>query len=112
MNVHPDHKRDAAAVVLAESAAAWPIVTLKRPHGAFPVGSCFYGVPSSKLGASYLANAVACYCPDYRRRDAVCKHVRAVRLFEQARHQEAAAQAAPTPKRFRTYAELFGLDED
>jgi hypothetical protein len=112
MNVHPDPKRDAAAAVLAESAIAWPIVTLQRPHGAFPAGSCFYGVPSSTPGAAYLANASACQCPDYQRSGNVCKHVRAVRLFERAWHQEVAAPAAPAPKRFKRYAELFGPDED
>jgi hypothetical protein len=97
--ITPDPKRDADAAVLAEQAITWPVVTLKRAFGAFPVGSIFYGVPSrSKPGARYLANALACQCPDYQRRGAMCAHVRAVRLFEQTRQQAegSADQADPT----------------
>lgn len=87
-----DQKRDALARLLAERAFAWPVVTLRQPHGAFPIGSQFYGVPSSTPGVAYLVNAVACQCPDYQRREVVCKHVRAVRL-----HQARVAWAAPSP---------------
>jgi hypothetical protein len=51
-SIRPDAKRDAAAVKLAEQAHIWPIVTLKKAFGAFPIGTRFYGVPSrSKPGA-------------------------------------------------------------
>lgn len=99
MIVPPDPRRDAAAAILAESARTWPVVTLRKPHGAFPMGTRFLAVLSSTPGARYLANAVACQCPDYQQRGAVCKHVRAVLLFEQRQHEEGTAPVAdPSPE--------------
>ena len=106
MNAQSDQKRDAAAAILAQSAQTWPMVTLKKPHGAFPAGSRFYGVPSSTPGAHYLANAVACQCPDYQQAGNICKHVRAVRVFE-AQRREVAVQAAPAPKPRKGYAAVM-----
>ncbi len=37
----PDPKRDAAAAEIAEGAAGWLQIRLRRPHGAFPAGSKF-----------------------------------------------------------------------
>jgi hypothetical protein len=91
--VAPDAKRDAAAAVLAATAYAWPTVTLKQPFGAFPIGSRFYGVPSSKDGVHYLANDQACQCPDYQKNGMVCKHVRAVRLAD-VTHDDLADECA------------------
>jgi SWIM zinc finger len=97
-----DPKRDAAAALLAETAQAWPVVTLRKPHGAFPVGTRFYAVPSSTPGAAYLANLKVCQCPDYQQRGAICKHVRAVALFEA---QQEGAGSLPDP----TTDEALGL---
>ncbi len=76
----PDTRRDAAAAELVQSAYCWPVVTLKCAVGAFHAGERFFGVPSSTPGASYLANARFCACPDYQQRGSGCKHQRAVVL--------------------------------
>lgn len=99
-SIKPDPKRDAAAALLAEGAHTWARLTLKRPHGAFPVGTVFYLVPSSRPGVSYRTNAVACDCPDYQQRDVICKHVRSIRLFESRQQQTEAGPSqedGPTP---------------
>lgn len=108
MAFRPDPKRDAAAAILAQTAQTWPVVTLKKAHGAFPVGTRFYGIPSSTPGTHYLTNLQACSCPDYQERGANCKHQRAAVLFEQRLQQEAAAHAAPAPQPRKTYAQLTG----
>ncbi len=79
--IRPDTKRDAAAAILAADAHTWPIVTLKKAFGAFPVGTAFFGVPSSD-GGHYLCNTVVCQCVDYRRGN-VCKHIRAACLVDE-----------------------------
>lgn len=94
--VPPDAKRDAEAARLAEQAHTWPVYTLKKPHGAFPKGASFFGIPSSD-GGRYLVNSVVCECPDYRRRSVICKHIRAVLLLDKQNQ---------TPVK-KGYAELY-----
>ncbi len=89
--VPPDPARDARAAQLVLT-APWPRVTLTRRQGAFPAGTVFYRVPSSKPDVRYVANGVCCTCPDAQQNDNVCKHIRAVVLFE------ASQQPAPAPK--------------
>src|SRR5688572_9852102 len=91
--VPPDPKRDAKAALLAPHVASWPRHTLKVAWGSFEAGTTFRRATGSK-GERYLVNAVACECPDYRDWDNVCKHVRAVVLFE-------AQQAATVPPKPR-----------
>jgi hypothetical protein len=100
--VPPDPRRDARAAALVPSVATWPRFTLKRPYGAFRAGTVFRRAPSSVGdGTHYLVNEVACSCPDYQHNGAICKHVRALVLFE----QQAATVAAP---RLRAgYEDLF-----
>jgi hypothetical protein len=98
--VPPDPARDRRAAALADQVPTWPRFTLKRPYGAFPAGTVFRRAPSSAgNGTRYLVNDVVCECPDYQHNGAICKHIRAVVLFEQR-------QAAPAPKR-ASYADLF-----
>ena len=67
----PDERRDAAAAEIAAGAAGWLQIRLRRPHGTFPAGSKFYGVPSSKAdGSFYYTNLKACSCADYAKRGA------------------------------------------
>jgi hypothetical protein len=80
--VPPDPRRDARARVLAGHVGSWPRFTLKQPWGSFEAGTTFRRAPGSN-GARYLVNAVACECPDYQQAGNICKHVRAVILFEQ-----------------------------
>lgn len=96
--VPPDPRRDARAAQLADQVGIWPRHTLKVAHGAFPAGTVFRRATGSN-GARYLVNAVACECPDYQQAGNICKHVRAVVLFE--RRQQS------TPKRRASYADLF-----
>lgn len=108
-SIKPDPKRDAAAALLAEGARAWARLTLKRPHGAFPIGTVFYAVPSrSNPGRRYLANGVACQCADYLHRSSMCAHVRAVRLHESALTAGAAPRAKESAAR-RSYASVMGF---
>src|SRR5689334_6664988 len=97
--VPPDPKRDARARELVASVPTWPFYTLNRPFGAFEAGTTFRRAYGSN-GARYLVNAVACECPDYQQNHAICKHVRAVVLWE-ARSQQ------PAPATRPTYADLF-----
>lgn len=100
-----DTKRDAAAKLLAEAGHSWARVTLRTASGAFPAGSKFYGIPSTKNdGAAYYTNLKMCTCPDYQRRAVVaCKHMRAVDIYAaQVRSQRkqtegSASSADPTP---------------
>jgi hypothetical protein len=99
--VPPDPARDARAAALAPSVGSWPRFTLKRPYGAFPAGTVFRRAPSSVGdGTRYLVNEVACSCPDYQHNGAICKHIRALVLFEQ---QQTAT--VPTPR--ARYEDLF-----
>jgi hypothetical protein len=84
--VPPDPRRDALARELATAAHTWPIITLKRAHGSFDAGTTFRRCPGSR-GATYLVNTVACECPDYQRSQNICKHVRAMVIFEAGRQQ-------------------------
>jgi len=56
-----------------------------------PAGTQFRRAPSRCSDRRCLVNAVACECPDYQKAGHVCKHVRAVRLYEQ--HEYAIEQA-------------------
>ena len=94
--VPPDPKRDARALSLADAVGSWPLFVLRQPYDGFPVGTAFRRALSSKGdGSSYLVNAVACQCPDYQERGAICKHVRAVVLWTQRQ----AATVAPAPRK-------------
>ena len=79
---------------------------MKQAHGAFPAGTVFRSAPSSTGGARYLVNDVVCECPDYQRGGNVCKHVRAMRLVARP------VAPAVAPKRKKSYADLFGPDQD
>lgn len=94
--VPPDPKRDAKARVLADLVGTWPRHTLKVAYDSFEAGTTFRRATGSH-GERYLVNAVACQCPDYQQAGNVCKHVRAVVLWEdrQAR-QVAGAEHRPT----------------
>src|SRR5688572_873884 len=98
--VPPDPKRDARARALAGQVPTWPRHTLKVAWGSFEAGTTFRRAPGSN-GARYLVNAVACECPDYQQGGHICKHIRAVVLFEQR------VATAPAPKRRPSYADLF-----
>ena len=80
--VPPDPRRDAKAAQLVDQVGTWPRFTLKQPYGSFEAGTVFRRAVGSN-GARYLVNAVACACPDYQHNGVICKHVRAVVLFEQ-----------------------------
>ena len=96
--VPPDPARDRRALSLVDQVPTWPRHTLKVAWGSFAAGTVFRRAYGSN-GARYLVNAVACSCPDYQQAGHICKHVRAVVLFEQ--------QQVPTPKARPTYADLF-----
>jgi hypothetical protein len=103
--VPPDAKRDARALELVDQVGSWSRFVLKQPYGSFPSGTVFRRAPSSKGdGTTYLVNAVACSCPDYQENGAICKHVRAVVLWEQ--HQ-VSQQPMPTSAPRKSYADLF-----
>jgi hypothetical protein len=98
--VPPDPARDARAAALVDQVPTWPKHTLKVAWGSFEAGTTFRRAIGSR-GERYLVNAVACQCPDYQSAGQICKHVRAVVLFEQRQ-----AQPAPAPKR-KSYSDLF-----
>ena len=81
ITIPPDARRDTRARELAPLVASWPRHTLKVAVGAFPAGTMFRRASGSN-GARYLVNAVACQCPDYQQSNRICKHIRAVCLFE------------------------------
>ena len=101
--VPPDTARDARARELAPLVGTWPKHTLRQAWGSFEAGTTFRRAPGSN-GARYLVNAVACECPDYQQGGHICKHVRAVVLFEQCQ------QPAPKPK--ASYSDLFEACRD
>ena len=96
--VPPDPRATPAPLALVDRVPTWPRHTLKQPWGSFEAGTAFRRATGSS-GARYLVNAVACSCPDYQQHGHICKHVRAVVLFE-ARQQPAVAPrrsaASPT----------------
>ena len=96
--VPPDPARDARALALVDQVPTWPRHTLKVAWGAFEAGTTFRRAYGSN-GARYLVNAVACECPDYQQGGYICKHVRAVVLFEQRQQ--------PAPKKRASHADLF-----
>src|SRR5215208_4274655 len=79
--VPPDPRRDARARELAPLVGSWPKHTLKVAWGSFEAGTTFRRAYGS-TGARYLVNSVACECPDYQQSHNICKHVRAVVLWE------------------------------
>jgi hypothetical protein len=97
--VPPDEKRDARARDLVPLVGSWPRHTLKVAWGSFEAGTTFRRATGAN-GARYLVNAVACECPDYQQAGFICKHVRAVVLWEQ--------QQAPAPRILRQrYEDIF-----
>lgn len=100
--VPADTKRDGRARALVPFVASWPRHTLKVAVGSFEAGTTFRRAPGSN-GAKYLANAVACQCPDYQQAGQICKHVRAIVLWE--------ARAAVS-KRSTTYEDLIPAECD
>jgi hypothetical protein len=100
--VPPDPARDRRALSLVDQVGTWPKYTLRKPWGSFEAGTTFRRATGSK-GERYLVNAVACECPDYQQFGHICKHVRAVVLFEQG---QTATVVAPSPAR-KSYADLF-----
>jgi hypothetical protein len=105
--VPPDPARDDRAAKLVDSVGSWPLFTLNQPWGSFEAGTAFRRAPSSRdPRVRYLVNSVACQCPDYADHHNVCKHVRALVLWEQ--RQEAATVApASVPKPRPSYADLY-----
>jgi hypothetical protein len=99
--VPPDPARDARALSLVDQVGSWPKHTLKVAWGAFEAGTVFRRAVGSN-GKRYLVNAVACECPDYQQSANICKHIRALVLFEQQ-----APTVAPAPTRRASYEELF-----
>ena len=97
--VPPDPARDRRAAALVGQVGTWPRHTLKQPWGNFEAGTVFRRATGSN-GARYFVNAVACECPDYQQAGNICKHVRAVVLFEQR-------QAQPASRYRPSYADLF-----
>ena len=97
--VPPDPARDARARALVDQVPTWPRHTLKVAWGAFEAGTVFRRATGSH-GERYIVNTIACECPDYQQNHAICKHVRAVVLFEQR-------QQVPPPKPRPSYADLF-----
>jgi len=110
--VPPDPRRDARARALVDQVPAWPRHTLKVAWGSFEAGTTFRRATGSR-GERYLVNAVACECPDYQQAGNICKHVRAVVLWEQKVAAEAAGITrvlGPAPK--ASYADLFPACRD
>jgi len=93
--VPSDPKRDARALDLVPLVASWPRHTLKVDWGSFEAGTTFRRATGSR-GARYLVNAVACECPDYQQSENICKHVRAVVLFEQRQDADRTARQTRT----------------
>lgn len=91
--ITPDAARDAKARILAPQVGSWPKHTLKQPHGSFEAGTVFRRATGSN-GERYLVNSVACQCPDYVKAENVCKHIRAVALWEQEQEIDAAIAEA------------------
>jgi hypothetical protein len=93
--VPPDPKRDARARALAPFVGSWPKHTLKVAWGSFEAGTTFRRATGS-CGEKYLVNAIACECPDYQQAGNICKHFRAIVLWEAG--QQPAPQPAPAPR--------------
>ncbi len=68
-----------------------------------PAGTQLRRAPSRCSDRRYLVNAVACECPDHQKAGHVCKHVRAVRLYEQ--HEREIEQAFADVARCRSCGE-------
>jgi len=92
--VPADPKRDARALDLLPLVGTWPRHTLKVDWGSFEAGTTFRRATGSR-GARYLVNAVACECPDYQESGNICKHVRAVALFEASQDADRTSRQIP-----------------
>lgn len=101
-----DAARDGRARALVPYVASWPLFTLKQPFGSFETGTVFRRAPGSN-GAHYLVNAVACQCPDYAEWGHICKHVRAIVMWEA---QAAAPKRTPMTDLYRRCARV-GCEE-
>jgi hypothetical protein len=98
--VPPDAKRDARARELAPLVGTWPRHTPKVAWGSFEAGTTFRRATGSR-GARYLVNAIACQCADYQQAGHICKHIRAVVLWE--------ASQQPAPKQRTALDRLHDL---
>jgi hypothetical protein len=81
ISIPADPSRDGRARALVPYVASWPKHTLKVAWGSFEAGTIFRRAPGSH-GERYLVNSVACECPDYQQNQNICKHVRAIVLWE------------------------------
>jgi hypothetical protein len=88
-----DPSRDARAAQLAKHVGSWPKHTLRVAWASFEAGTVFRRATGSH-GERYLVNAVACQCVDYQERGNICKHIRAVVLWE--KRQEASPLVSRT----------------
>src|SRR4051794_10219998 len=105
--VPADPKRDARALALVGQVGTWPKVTLNQPFGSFETGTVFRRAYGSN-GARYLVNAVACECPDYQQSHNICKHVRAVVLWEQEQARvDAEIERVLGPAPLKRYESLY-----
>jgi hypothetical protein len=75
--VPPDTKRDAKARELVTQVKTWHVGTLNQPWGAFEAGTVYRITRNG-----HRCNTVRCSCDDYRSGH-ICKHVRALVLWEQ-----------------------------
>lgn len=82
-SVAPTAPRPAAVASVLARASQWTHGSRKSD------GREFYFIPGSLAGTVYMADAVACTCPDANQRQRVCKHSLAVAAF-QARQQRPA----------------------
>lgn len=98
--IPPDPSRDMRAAQLAKHVGSWPKHTLNVAWGSFEAGTVFRRATGSR-GERYLVNSVACECVDYAERGNICKHIRAIVLWE--RRQE----ASPLAPRLTRYAALY-----
>jgi hypothetical protein len=97
--------RSVKALALLDTAATWMKGHRKQD------GRSFFVIPGSR-GRVYWVDTRECTCPDHTRRDVICKHITAVRLWV-AKNAAPAPGPAPrhTPERIAAgsalYAELF-----
>lgn len=94
----------AVAAVLAQR-SRWTAARRKSD------GKPFFFVPGSTVGAVYMTAVDGCTCPAAQKgRTGDCKHQEAVRQHQARQTAQPAPVAAP--RRKKTYAELFGPDQD
>jgi hypothetical protein len=93
--INPDDRRSVAALLLAGAASTWGRVVNRV------TGEIGYAIPSQTYHAVYhLTTAESCTCVDTKRGN-VCKHQRAVRIFELLQHasQRPPRRLWPVPDR-------------